>query len=130
MSTNPMDQFLERYPPSSDITEVRGSEVSNEDRATVSPKRLPIDETIDLHGMTAEQATAGLDDFIGRALTDGTRKVLIVHGKGNHEGSSAALRRLVREYLERHPHVGATGVAPAQHGGTGATWAIVRQRSR
>lgn len=132
MGTHPMDQFLERYPPSEDAKAVRGeSQAGDEERnGRTSPKRLPVEDTIDLHGLSADAATAALDEFVAGALRDGKRKVLIVHGKGNHDGSVGVLRETVRRYLERHRDIGATGVAPAHLGGTGATWAIVRQRSR
>ena len=96
----------------------------------ISARRLPIDDELDLHGMTLEQATAAVDEFLRSAHRQGLRKVLIIHGKGTHPNSDGTLRREIRNLLEKHPLAGELGIPKRTEGGAGAVWAMVRQRSR
>jgi DNA-nicking Smr family endonuclease len=94
--------------------------------------RLPIDGTIDLHGMTVPDAIASLELFFSRAEASAWRKVLIVHGKGIHSKEGPVLMDTVRKWLERRPSAGRSGPADAEFGGGGATWVLLKgdQRSR
>jgi DNA-nicking Smr family endonuclease len=94
--------------------------------------RLPIDGTIDLHGMTVPDAIASLELFFSRAEAAAWRKVLIVHGKGIHSKDGPILIDTVRRWLERRPSAGRSGPADAEFGGGGATWVLLKgdQRSR
>lgn len=127
MSNNPMESFLDRYPPPEDLDKPDGEGAGT---ARVAPDRMRVDAEIDLHGKSADQAEAELAAFVDAALERGDRKVLVVHGKGNHEGSNSALKTMVQRFFEQNPAVGATGYPRARQGGRGATWAILRQRSR
>lgn len=96
-------------------------------------RRMPIDGTLDLHGMTAVEAEAALDRFFGLAAARRWRKVLIVHGKGLHSRGGAVLGKVVSRWLERHPLAGRSANAEAGLGGSGATWVLLKggdQRSR
>jgi DNA-nicking Smr family endonuclease len=105
-------------------------------RRTPLPKRelsrLPIDGTLDLHGMTVSDAMVNLELFFARAETSGWRKVLIVHGKGIHSKDGPILMDTVKRWLERRPSAGRSGPADAELGGGGATWVLLKgdQRSR
>jgi DNA-nicking Smr family endonuclease len=94
--------------------------------------RLPIDGTIDLHGMTVPDAIASLELFFSRGEASAWRKVLIVHGKGIHSKEGPILIDTVRRWLERRPSAGRSGPADAELGGSGATWVLLKgdQRSR
>ena len=94
--------------------------------------RLPIDGTIDLHGMTVPDAIASLELFFARAEAAAWRKVLIVHGKGIHSREGPILIDTVRRWLERRQSAGRSGPADAELGGGGATWVLLKgdQRSR
>ncbi len=128
MNDNLMDRVLSKYPPPADLDKDDHPSGSPQDRR--SPKRLSIERRIDLHGKTTEEAQIELDAFIGACVADGVKKVLIVHGKGTSAGSDGTLRSFVRQYLEEHRSIGTTGVPAEKDGGSGAVWAIVRQRSR
>ncbi|MGD9941414.1 MAG: Smr/MutS family protein [Clostridia bacterium] len=94
--------------------------------------RLPIDGTIDLHGMTVPDAIASLELFFSQAEAAAWRKILIVHGKGIHSKDGPVLMDTVRRWLERRPSAGRSGPADAEFGGGGATWVLLKgdQRSR
>ncbi|MBP7264561.1 MAG: Smr/MutS family protein [Spirochaetia bacterium] len=95
--------------------------------------RLPVDATLDLHGMTGTEAEAALGAFFERAEADGLRKVLIVHGKGLHSRGQPVLGTVVARWLEARPSAGRTGTAGRSQGGSGAVWVLLKegdQRSR
>lgn len=127
MNSNMMDRLLERYPPPPDLEK---DDFAGRDYEHVAPRKLPVERTIDLHGLTTLDATQQLEIFVTDAARDGVRKVLIIHGKGSSPGSEGVLKALVRRYLEASPIVGATGHPGVNLGGAGATWAVIRQRSR
>tara|TARA_B100000614_G_C14102867_1_gene307998 strand:+ start:82 stop:456 length:375 start_codon:yes stop_codon:yes gene_type:complete len=124
MDPDAMKRLLNRYPPPA------GYRKPDDDTPVehLAPRKLPIERTLDLHGCTVAEATSQLDAFVRRAARDGVRKILVVHGKGSHPGSEGALKTMVREFFETSPHIGTTGHPGAEHGGAGATWAIVRRR--
>ncbi|MFW5800639.1 MAG: Smr/MutS family protein [Spirochaeta sp.] len=95
-----------------------------------SNKRLPVEDSVDLHGMTQADAEIAVNEFLRSAHERGLRKVLIIHGKGSHSDSDGTLRREIRHFLEKHPFTGELGVPKRTEGGSGAIWAIIRQRSR
>nr|WP_157703039.1 Smr/MutS family protein [Alkalispirochaeta alkalica] len=130
MNPNPMELYLDRYPPPLSAARTRESEGDHGRQQPLAPRRLPVERSLDLHGLTREEARLELGRFLAGAQADGVRKVLIIHGKGTHGESGGVLRRCVQDYLEADRSVGATGTPSAQDGGTGATWAVLRQRSR
>ncbi len=76
----------------------------------------PIDEELDLHRLTVDEAIPQLDQFLNAAFQAGLYRVRIVHGKG-----SGVLRQEVRRYLSGHPLVKSHRTAERYHGGAGAT---------
>jgi DNA-nicking Smr family endonuclease len=106
----------------------------------VARGREPIDERIDLHGMTQSQAHAALLRFLRRAQTAGARTVLVVTGKGSGKVSDlgardaaserGVLRRQVPLWLalpEFRPLVVGFDVAHVGHGGQGALYVRLRR---
>ena len=90
------------------------------------------DASIDIHGLTRDEAWIALENFFEENSRNGNEKVLIIHGKGNHRdevsGNEGILKETVRQFLENHTLAGESGYNPARDGGTGATWVILRQR--
>ena len=85
------------------------------------------DASIDLHGLTRDQAWMALEAFFEDSFRKGFDKLLIIHGKGNlSEGS--VLRELVRCFIENCSFAGESGYSPAREGGRGATWVILKER--
>lgn len=113
----------------------RGDEESSPRRLTRKEiDSMPIDATLDLHGMTTMEAEIALDSFFAQAGRTGCQKVLIVHGKGLHSKSEPVLANFVKLWLERQASAGRTGKADQADGGGGATWVLMKrgsdQRSR
>src|ERR1700728_3270716 len=106
----------------------------------VARGREPIDDRIDLHGMTQSQAHAALLRFLRRAQAAGARTVLVVTGKGSgqasdrgaHDAASerGVLRRQVPLWLalpEFRPLVVGFDAAHVGHGGQGALYVRLRR---
>lgn len=87
------------------------------------------DGTIDLHGLTRDQAWEALDSFFEEGRRKGFEKLLVVHGKGNHSEGESVLKRTVREYVERCPFAGESGHGAASAGGSGVTWVLLKASS-
>lgn len=91
-------------------------------------KKLPPQDTIDLHGLTQDEAWKALNTFVANSRRRGLRKILIIHGKGIHSGQGdGVLGSLVRRFVQEDQRLGASGQADRTQGGSGATWVIVRQ---
>jgi DNA-nicking Smr family endonuclease len=92
------------------------------------------DKTLDIHGLTRAEAQDALTAFFNMANNNRLEKVLIIHGKGNHETEGhepGVLKKLVREFVERCPFAGESGYSSADSGGTGSTWVLLKNyRSR
>ncbi len=75
---------------------------------------------LDLHGLRVDEALEKLDKFVSDALIVGYDELLIYHGVG-----SGVLSKVVKEYLENHPHVKSFSDAHPSMGGSGATVAVI-----
>ena len=94
----------------------------------------PIDDRIDLHGMTQADAHAALAHFLRRAQARGARVVLVITGKGMRADSDyserGVLRRQVPHWLESaalRPLVVGFESAGVGHGGAGALYVRLRR---
>ena len=88
----------------------RGISVSleNEDKAAPSE--------INVIGRTVDDATREVEKFVDRAFLAGLPRVRVVHGSG-----MGILRKALRQYLQKHPHVESVIEPPQNEGGGGAT---------
>jgi DNA mismatch repair protein MutS2 len=77
---------------------------------------------INLIGRTVDEATDELEKYLDRAFLAGLPKVRVINGHG-----AGILRRGVREFLKKHPHVAGIEEAPQNEGGQGATLVELRQ---
>ena len=127
---HPMKVWLQQNPvhdkdrfPEMDIAD-EDSSPSSERRRTLRLKAP--DATLDLHGLTRDEAWDRLSLFFSDAKRHKLEKVLVVHGKGNHSPGEAVLKKTTREFIERCPHAGESGKADARRGGSGATWVLLK----
>lgn len=123
-----LEKLIDHYPPAA--SDIESEEETEHVEQPTAPRDLPIESELDLHGFTVAEAERRVDAFLQESLTRGLKKVLIIHGKGNHSKEGGKLKVAVRRYLENHPLAGATGVPDRTVGGSGAVWVRVRQRSR
>jgi DNA mismatch repair protein MutS2 len=71
---------------------------------------------INVIGQTVDQATSEVEKFIDRAFLAGLQRVRIVHGSG-----MGILRKALRQFLQKHPHVATVAEPQQNEGGAGAT---------
>jgi len=109
--------------PRSDVAEVvahasnpvqaaraRGISVSLEKEDLSTPSE------INVIGQTVDDATREVEKFVDRAFLAGLPRVRVVHGSG-----MGILRKALRQYLQKHPHVVSVTEPPQNEGGGGAT---------
>jgi DNA mismatch repair protein MutS2 len=73
-------------------------------------------------GRNVDEATSAVEKFIDRAFLAGLTRVRIVHGSG-----MGILRKALRQYLQKHPHVATVAEPQQNEGGAGATVVELRE---
>jgi DNA mismatch repair protein MutS2 len=77
---------------------------------------------INVIGRNVDEATSEVEKFIDRAFLAGLTRVRIVHGSG-----MGILRKALRQYLQKHPHVATVAEPQQNEGGAGATVVELRE---
>ncbi|MCH8863160.1 MAG: Smr/MutS family protein [Proteobacteria bacterium] len=98
--------------------------------------QTPIDSTLDLHGMTQQQAFSRLQSHIEAASSAGQRCILVITGKGaapdrGENTGKGVLRRNLPGWLANQALSGlVSGIAPAgrAHGGGGAFYVRLKKQ--
>ena len=67
----------------------------------------PVSGKLDLHGRTVAQAQGDVLGFLQRAVAEGRRCLLIVHGKSASAAAPARLKNCLNAWLRAHPQVNA-----------------------
>jgi DNA mismatch repair protein MutS2 len=80
-----------------------------------------VSSEINVIGHTVDEATREVEKFVDRAFLAGLPRVRIVHGSG-----MGVLRKALRQFLEKHPHVERIAEPPQKEGGAGATVAELK----
>jgi DNA mismatch repair protein MutS2 len=88
----------------------RGISVSLESEGRSAPSE------INVIGYTVDDATREVEKFVDRAFLAGLPRVRVVHGSG-----MGILRKALRQYLQKHPHVESLTEPEQNQGGGGAT---------
>lgn len=88
--------------------------------------RYSIQDELDLHGLTANEARVMLRDFMNDVLLHGHRCVRIIHGKGLRSGPGGPVLKVkLNKWLPQWDEVLAFTTAPARDGGTGALYVLI-----
>lgn len=90
--------------------------------------KYAIQDEIDLHGMTVEEAKPRLADFIEYSARNGRLCVRVVHGKGLGSGDRGpVLKNAVNRWLRQWDTVLAFVSARQVDGGTGAIYVLLEK---
>jgi DNA-nicking Smr family endonuclease len=90
-------------------------------------RHWPVQEEIDLHGFTRDQAREVLSDFLNRMNRRGVRCVRVIHGVGyGSAGGEPVLRGMVHSWLVQKSEVVAFCVAGRKDGGHGALIVLLK----
>jgi DNA-nicking Smr family endonuclease len=134
-SARETENLDEAMPLVGSADEVTGDAVLSFQRAGVRTqvmRRLrrglyPVEEELDLHGLSQTAARDRLADFIAHSRDGGCRCVRIIHGKGYRSGARGpVLKTAVNLWLRRHMDVMAFVSARAIDGGGGAVYVLLR----
>jgi DNA-nicking Smr family endonuclease len=83
--------------------------------------------SIDLHGLTRQEAQRQLNLFIQNACENGYRCVHIIHGKGHRSpDQQPVLKNEINLWLRQHPQILCFCSASPRHGGTGALYVLLK----
>ena len=124
--------------------------VDRKTRKRLGKGQQDVDRSVDLHGLTQDQAFRHLKSVIEGAIKRGDKTLLVVTGKGGARFSQSGdgtpiaqrtradfdqfggvLKRMVPIWLEGaelKPFIEAYGEAAKEHGGEGALYIILRRR--
>jgi DNA-nicking Smr family endonuclease len=90
-------------------------------------RHWPVQDELDLHGYTRDQARDAVTDFLHRANRRGVRCVRIIHGVGyGSAGGEPVLRSIVHSWLVQKNEVVAFCAAGRSDGGHGALIVLLR----
>lgn len=92
--------------------------------------KLEIEGTLDLHGMTRDQAKGAVQRFIDASQSMGRRTVLVITGKGYTHGGDGVLRSELPRWLNADPlrsKIVAYDYAQPRHGGQGAFYVYIKK---
>jgi DNA-nicking Smr family endonuclease len=90
-------------------------------------RHWPVQDELDLHGLTRDAAREQVTDFLHRANRRGVRCVRIIHGVGyGSAGGEPVLRGMVHSWLVQKSEVVAFCVAGRADGGNGALIVLLR----
>ena len=94
--------------------------------------QFPVQDYVDLHGLTKQEAEIMMRDFLLQSHRLGLRCVLVVHGRGlNSQDNIPVLKERLPIWLNRGPvkrFVLAFSTAMPYDGGTGAIYILLKKR--
>ena len=124
---NPMEVWLNRY-GTVDKDKLADEVAAHNKLHDLSYlKQLSPQAVLDLHGLTKAEGWDRLQSFVDDCVRRNLKKILIIHGKGQHShGSDPVLGSMVRLFIEQDRRLGTSGHPDKNHGGNGATWVIIK----
>ena len=105
---------VQAHASDSPVQAARARGISVSLQSETSALNMPTE--INVIGRTVDEATSEVEKFVDRAFLAGMPRVRIVHGSG-----MGILRKALRQYLQKHPHVESVTEPPSNEGGGGAT---------
>ena len=88
----------------------------------------PIEDTLDLHSMTVNEARDALQQFIQQSVQCAYRCVCVIHGKGYRSGEKfPKLKNKVNVWLQQMDEVLAFVSSQLKDGGAGAVYVLLKR---
>jgi len=107
----------------------QGNGVQNRIMKELKRGKRPIENRLDLHGLTVEQAHRSCMRFIHRCQQTRQNCVLIIHGQGYRStGGVPVLKQQINYWLRQHDAVLAFCSALQRDGGKGAVYVLLRKK--
>lgn len=109
------------------LTEFTRSGISRMTLRKLRRGNWPVEDSLDLHGLSSEAARQLLLQFLHEALAGNLKCVCVIHGKGDRiDGSEGILKSRARHWLTQCAEVLAFCEPPARGGGSGAVWVLLK----
>ncbi|MFZ6006914.1 MAG: Smr/MutS family protein, partial [Nitrospirota bacterium] len=91
--------------------------------------RFSVQDFLDLHGFTVEEAEAETERFLKNSLKKGFRCVKIIHGRGLRSPKGPVLKEVIAQWLSSRyrKHVMAFVTARQCDGGLGAIYVMLKK---
>ena len=113
-------------PETGDDLVYRHPRLSHADYRRLRRGQFSVQDEIDLHGLSADQARAALAEFLQEAGAGGLRCVRVIHGKGLRSGPGGpVIKRRIGRWLRRREDVLAFCSTRPADGGTGALYVLL-----
>jgi DNA-nicking Smr family endonuclease len=93
--------------------------------------QVPVEREVELHGLRQDEAGLEVRIELREAFEMAERCVLIIHGRGAHAETGPVLKEALLGWLCEPPLdrlVMAFASAVPEHGGTGATYVLLRRK--
>ena len=112
-----------------ELLKQKGDTAAPHKEKTINELRMMLPQaTLDLHGMTQEEAEGALTGFIRDAVESKLEKIAVIHGKGLHsEDGVGILKDVTMQVLEKSGCCREAGFAKPGFGGSGVTWVILKK---
>lgn len=112
-----------------ELLKQKGDTAAPHKEKTINELRMMLPQaTLDLHGMTQEEAEGALSGFIRDAVESKLEKIAVIHGKGLHsEDGVGILKDVTMQVLEKSGCCREAGFAKPGFGGSGVTWVILKK---
>ena len=124
---SPLDEPLELLDPLATLSFKREG-VQSAVFKNVRLAKYQLDATLDLHGQLLKNAHTSLLTFIQECHQRNIRMVLVRHGIGiKNKSKPGILKSYVNQWLQTIPCVLAFHTALRQHGGSGATYVLLKK---
>jgi len=105
--------------------------VSRERLKRLAAGRPPAGMTLDLHGMTRDEALQAMNQCLGDALAGGERVLCLVHGRGLHSQGRPVLKEAVYHWLREGPYAAyVLAVIPKPGTGGGSCLVLLRRKEK
>lgn len=89
--------------------------------------KVPVEHSLDLHGLTVAQARIELSGFLGECEAAGVRHVIIIHGKGFRSKDKPVIKPMLNRWLRAVDKVLAFHTAQPKDGGSGAVYVLLKK---
>lgn len=123
------DDFIDVNISTHDFLEFRRDGIQHKLFQDLQRGLIPVESTLDLHGLRVAEARSELAQFIPWCAHRGYRCIRIIHGKGQRSAQQQPiLKQKVNQWLPQREEVLAFVSTPRRDGGTGAVYVLLSMK--
>ncbi|KGP63443.1 DNA mismatch repair protein MutS [Legionella norrlandica] len=124
---NFLSDFIKETVQSNTILSYANSSIPTKRFRALKNGQIPWEAKLDLHGLKSEDARQALQHFIQTQSLNNKRCLLIIHGKGGHQGAPPVIKNLINRWLPQFSQVLAFHSALSKDGGLGAVYVLLKR---